>query len=194
MVLAYLDIETYSPGEKPRVGDKVILIYYKEELDGNLNMLSKEWEEGEDTILQKFYDMLKDKTAKGTVTLIGWNFVRFDIPFLTCRLFFHKIDSLDDILETFRRAYFIDLRQCLLPFNKYRFKGLSEEEIAKKFKIEPPKYSNKKVKIFYEKGEYKKIEEHAISEMKFLSNLAWKMRDIREVQETFTRFLRDERI
>ncbi|MEM0049562.1 MAG: hypothetical protein QXW39_03390 [Candidatus Bathyarchaeia archaeon] len=186
MVLAYLDIETYSPSIEPMFSDKVILVYYKEELGGNSNVLWKEWEESEKTLLQKFYDTLKGRlTTEKTVTLIGWNIVRFDIPFLTYRLFFHKIDGLDNILEIFRRAYWRDLRQCLLPFNKYSFKGLSEEEIAKKFKIETPKYSNKEIKIFYEKGKYEKIEEHAISEMRFLSDLAWKMRDVKEIMKAF---------
>jgi hypothetical protein len=67
-----------------------------------------------------------------------------------------------------------------LPFNKYSFKGLSEEEVAKKFKIAPPKYSNKEIKTFYEKSEYEKIEEHSVSEMRFLFNLAWKMKDIKK--------------
>lgn len=186
MVLAYLDIETYSPSKEPMLNDKIILIYYKEKLDGASNILYKEWNESEKTILQKFYEMLRGKIkVEKTMTLIGWNIVRFDIPFLTYRLFFHKIDNLDNILESFRRAYWRDLRQCLLPFNKYSFKGLSEEETAKKFKIEPPKYSNKEIKIFYEKREYEKIEEHAISEMRFLSDLAWKMRNIREILEVF---------
>jgi DNA polymerase elongation subunit (family B) len=186
MVLVYLDIETYSPSKKPMFSDKVILIYYKEKLGGNADIMFKEWEESEKAVLLKFYNTLKDRIAtEKTVTLIGWNIVRFDIPFLTYRLFFNKIDSLDNILEIFRQAYWRDLRQCLLPFNRYSFKGLSEEEVAKKFKIESPKYSNKEIKTFYEKGEYEKIEDHALSEMKFSSNLAWKMRNIREVIEAF---------
>jgi DNA polymerase elongation subunit (family B) len=187
MVLAYLDIETYSPGDEPKFDDKVILIYYKEELGGNFDILFREWETNEKIILQKFYNVFRDRvTSEKTVTLIGWNLVRFDIPFLVYRLFFHGIDSLNNILEIFRKAYWRDLRQCLLPFNKYSFKGLSEEEVAKKFKIELPKYSNKEIKIFYEKGEYEKIEEHAISEMKFLSFLALKMRNVKDIIEAFS--------
>jgi len=41
MVLAYLDIETYSPSEEPMLSDKIILIYYKEKLDGASNILYK---------------------------------------------------------------------------------------------------------------------------------------------------------
>jgi uncharacterized protein YprB with RNaseH-like and TPR domain len=37
--------------------------------------------------------------------LIGWNIARFDIPFLTYRLFLHNVDSFENIIENFRRAY-----------------------------------------------------------------------------------------
>jgi DNA polymerase elongation subunit (family B) len=186
MVLAYLDIETYSPGKEPMFSDKAILIYYKEELGGDVVLKLKEWEEGEKSILSKFYDMLRKRLAlKRTFTLIGWNIIRFDIPFLTYRLFFHKIDNLDNILEIFRRAYWRDLRQCLLPFNSYRFKGLNEEDVAKRLDISPSKYSNRAIKTFYEKHEYKKIEEHAMSEMRFLSALSWKMRNLKEILKAF---------
>jgi len=186
MVLAYLDVETYSPNKEPMLSDKVILIYYKEVCGGNEEVMFKEWSESEEMILKNFYAMLTKKlSAEKTLTLIGWNIIRFDIPFLAYRLFFHRIESLDNILENFRKAYLRDLRQCLLPFNKYSFDGLSEKEVARRFRIEPPKYSNKDIKAFYEKGEYKKIEEHALSEMKFFSNLAWKMRDLGEIIKVF---------
>ena len=91
MVLAYLDVETYSPGEEPRFTDKIILICYKEELDGSAFLMLKEWEEDEKAVLTKFYSVLRrELELKGVVTLIGWNIVRFDIPLLTYRLFLHE--------------------------------------------------------------------------------------------------------
>jgi len=185
MVLAYLDIETYSPGDEPKFTDKTIFILYKEEGESTFLRL-REWEDGEKTILSKLYEGLRNTLESGkTVTLLGWNILRFDIPFLTYRLFVHKIDDLENILETFRKAYWRDLRQCLLPFNCYRFKDLNEEEVAKKLGITPPRYTNKEIKIFYEKHEYEKIEEHALSELRFLSDLSWKMRDLKEVSKAF---------
>jgi len=186
MVLAYLDVETYSPEEEPRFTDKIILICYKEELDGSAFLMLKEWEEDEKAVLTKFYSVLRrELELKGVVTLIGWNIVRFDIPLLTYRLFLHEIDGLNNILETFRRAYWRDLRQCLLPFNRYRFKDLNVEDVADRLGIAPPKYSNSEIKAFYERHEYGKIEEHALSEMKFLSDLSWKMRDPEKILKAF---------
>jgi DNA polymerase elongation subunit (family B) len=188
MVLSYIDIETYSPGPEPKFSDKVILIYYKEELGGNIKAVFKEWEQGEKVILKDFYNLLKNRIEKEKViTLIGFNHVRFDIPFLTYRLFNHNIDDLENILEVFRKTYWRDLRLCLLPFNKYSFKGLSSDEVAKRFQIEPPKHSNKDIKIFYENKEYKKIEEHTESDMKLLNNLSWKMQDCKSIIEAFSR-------
>jgi predicted PolB exonuclease-like 3'-5' exonuclease len=202
MVIAYLDIETCpsnealeakSLDEGSELSDKVILIYYKEVHGGTEEVLFREWLEGEEAILRRFYALLTEKlSVEKTVTLIGWNIAKFDIPFLTYRLFLHNVDSLENIIENFRRAYWRDLRLCLLPFNKFKFKGLSEEEVAKKFGIEPPKYSNKEVKEFYRKGEYEKIEEHARSEARFISELSQKMMDIEEVMRAFASLWRAE--
>ena len=202
MVIAYLDIETCpsnealeakSLDEGPKLSDKVILIYYKEVHGGTEEVLFREWLEGEGAILRRFYTLLTEKlSTEKTVTLIGWNIARFDIPFLTYRLFLHNIDRLENIIENFRRAYWRDLRLCLLPFNKFKFKGLSEEEVAEKLGIEPPKYSNKEVKEFYRKGEYEKIEEHARSEARFISELSQKMMDIEEIMRAFTSLWRAE--
>lgn len=185
VVLAYLDIEIYPQQEEPSFKDKIIAIGYVE-VDGKSELL-KEWDSNERTILSQFYEYLKEKLrTERTVMMIGFNLLLFDRDFLAVRLQFHAIDTLENVFNNFKRIYWRDLRQHLLPFNKYSFKGLSEEEVAKKFKIEPPTYSNKEIKTFYKKGEYEKIEEHAKSEMRFLSNLAWKMRNVREIIKAFS--------
>ena len=185
MLIAYLDIETYSP-EEPKFSNKIILICYKEVLDGNVTIMFKEWLNDEETMLKRFYGMLNEKLlAERIVMLIGWNILRFDVPFLTYRIYLHEIDDLENILEAFREVYWRDLRQCLLPFNRFSFKGLSMDEVSKKLKISPPKYSNKDIKLFYERGEYEKIEEHTLSEMRFLSELCWKMKNLREIAKAF---------
>ena len=184
MVIAYLDIETYSPGIVPSFNDKIILISYKES-GGTLIML-KAWDSDEKSMLLEFYDLLRDRLkTERTLTIIGFNILRFDLPMLACRLCFYDIDQLENILEIFRVIYWIDLRQCLLPFNNYRFKGLCGDGVAKKFGIEPPKYSNRIIKNFYEKKEYEKIEEHSLSDMKLLSNLTWNMRELENILKAF---------
>lgn len=184
MVLAYFDIETYSPQKEPLFTDKVILICIKEV--GKKEKMFKEWESSEKDILKEFYSFIKEKVEKETLTLIGWNIARFDIPFLTYRINFHKIAKLEEIFEVFRKCYWRDLRLCFLPFNKLKFKGLNERVVAEKLGVRKPKYSNKEIKEFYEKGEYNKIEEHTLSEIDFLSDISWKLiKDIKEVLRCF---------
>ena len=185
MVIAYFDLETYSIGKEPTFKDKIILVCYKE--TNGRPILLREWISDEKSVISKFYDLLKTKIkTEKTVTIIGFNILRFDVPLLSCRLHRYKVDKLHNNLEFFRKIYWRDLRQCLLPFNKYRLKGLGAEEIAKKFNIDPPKHSNKEMKEFYRNRMYDKIEEHAVSDLKFLSDLSWKMRDLRNIAEAFS--------
>ena len=88
-------------------------------------------------------------------------------------------------MKIFRKGFVIDLRQCLLPFNSYRFKGLSADKVAKKFGLDPPRHSNKSIKNFYENEEYEMIEEHSLSDMSLLSNLSWNMRELKTIAKAF---------
>lgn len=184
MVIAYLDIETYSPRKEPTFNDKIILICYKES-DGQ-PIMYKEWESSEKNMLSEFYSFVKGRLeTEQTFMIYGFNTLPFDIPLLACRLSFNKVDEISSIFDNFKKIYHIDLRQCLLPFNRFRFKDLGGDDVAKKFGFPPPKHSNKDIKMFYEKGEYGKIEEHSLSDIKLLSNLSWNMRDLEKVTNTF---------
>jgi predicted PolB exonuclease-like 3'-5' exonuclease len=148
--------------------------------------LKGEWNSSEKAILKEFYDFLKNKLeTEKTLMLFGFNTLRFDLPLLACRISFNEIDGATNVLENFRKIYAIDLRQCLLPFNKYRFKGLSSDEVARRFGIEPPKHSNKDIKTFYEREDYEKIEEHSLSDMRILSDLSWNMRELENIAKAF---------
>jgi len=184
MVIAYLDIETYTTGIDPSFNDKIILICYKE--SGGSCTMFREWNSSEKAILKEFYNFLKDKLeTEKTLMLFGFNTLRFDLPLLACRISFNEIDSATNVLENFRKIYAIDLRQCLLPFNKYRFKGLSGDEVARRFGIEPPKHSNKDIKTFYERRDYEQIEEHSLSDMRISSDLSWNMKEVENIAKAF---------
>jgi len=185
--MIYLDIETYSQQKEPSFEDKVIAIEYKE-VDGKSELL-KEWESDEKTILSKFYKYLKEKLRiERSVMIIGFNLLLFDRDFLAVRLYFHTVDELANIFNNFKKIYWKDLRYCLLPFNKFSFVGLSAEELARKLGIRMPKYSNKDIRSFYDNREYEKIVEHVESDMKFLSDLSFKMnRDLSTVVESLTK-------
>jgi len=186
MVILYLDIETYSPQKEPSFGDKVIAIEFKE-VNGESKLL-KEWESNEKNILAEFYEYLKEKLkTEKTVVIIGFNLLLFDRDFLAVRLYSHGIDELINIFNNFKKIYWKDLHHCLLPFNNLSFVGLSEEEIAEKLGITKPKYSNKDISSFYEKKEYEKIVEHIESDIKFLSDLSFKMSKELDVVEKLLR-------
>ena len=160
---------------------------YKVEVNKTDIVVLKEWESGERDILLKFHKFLKGELKKGILTLVGFNVLKFDIPCLIYRFHYHKLNPLNKIFEIFRKAYVRDLRQCLLPFNKYSFKGLSAERIAEIFRITKPCYSGSQIKGFYDRKKYGKIVEHAISDIKFLSDLSWSIRDPKMIFERFTK-------
>ncbi|MBC7080694.1 MAG: hypothetical protein H5T44_00345 [Thermoplasmatales archaeon] len=173
--ILYLDIETFSKRKKFKFGNtKIISIQYKRS-KGKLNIL-KEWKVGEKQILKDFYDYLKNLLQTGkSVTIIGHNLLRFDIPMLIHRMAHNNIDSYENLMDLFfHNIFIIDTMQCLLPFNKFRFKGLCAEELAKKLKISKPKYKNSEIPDFYKGKEFNKIEEHIIADMKFIKDL-WRI-------------------
>lgn len=177
MVIIYLDIETFSEKKELKIGHmKIILINFKEVFSKeNIKItILKEWESSEKDILKQFYNhfQLLLKTEK-TVWVIGFNILRFDVPVLINKLVNHSIASLPQVLEFFRNIYITDLRQCLLPFSKFRFKNLSTNKIAEKLQIKKPKYDNKEIRKFYTEKNYGKIEEHSYSDIDFIQNLYW---------------------
>jgi hypothetical protein len=188
MVILYLDIETDSQNEEPHPNDKIITIQYKE-LGQKSPFILKEWDwrdDGERHIIQDFYDYLNSMVSKGNVQIIGFNLFRLDIPFLIYKLVHFNIDMLERIIEKFRSAYWRDLRYCLYPFNNFSFKGLNEEEVAKRLGIKQPEPPSKYIPKFYRAKEYEKIIKHIESEFKFFENLNWKL--TRELNDVIARY------
>jgi len=177
MVILYLDIETFSEKEFKPDGTKIISIQYKD-ANGVFNIL-KEWESDEKTVLKSFYDYLK-QFEKETIMIIGHNILRFDIPLLIHRMTLHKIDSTSNLMDLFHNVFVIDSMQCLLPFNEFRFKGLSAEDLARKLKIREPKHKSKEIDGFYREKKFDKIEEHIIADMNFIEDLWWTLRRERD--------------
>jgi hypothetical protein len=173
MVIIYLDVETDSQCKEPHPTDKIITIQYKE-VQKPLVIL-KEWEKGEYGIIREFYNYFNEVVGKGNVQIIGFNLFRFDIPILLYKLVHFNIDSLAHIIENFRRVFWRDLRYCLYPFNNFSFKGLSEEEVAKRLGLKQPEPPSSEIPKLYREGEYEKIIKHIESEFEFFEDLNWKL-------------------
>lgn len=140
MVIIYLDLETYSPEELPQFTDRIIAIGYVEVGEGSVFL--REWESGEESILREFYKYLQRKVqTERAVQIRGFNTLRYDIPLLTARLSHHGIDILENVLGLFHKIFIVDMRQCLLPFTAFKFKGLRGETLSEKLGIKGPRHS-----------------------------------------------------
>ena len=197
MVWTYLDIETYSREKEPRFDDKVILVALRE-IKGKIvtEKLFTEWELGsERKIAEEFHNYArKILNQERTTWFIGFNILLFDRPLLVHKIVNFNISPLFDILQLFKKIYWRDLRIALLPFNKMTFSGLSAEKIAEKLTkvglgCRKPLYSNKEIKDFYETRKFSEIEEHAKSDLNFISdlnyNLAYKMDEVMKALRLF---------
>jgi len=119
---------------------KVILITYQ--INDEEPHYLKEWESSEKEILQKFFEVLDKRQKIGEkLTLIGFNIVSFDLPFLLVRMLENKIDtSWKTGFDTkwlfnrvFRFAYPHDLKHIHLPLNDFSGEGLVHDVIAKAY-------------------------------------------------------------
>ncbi|MDM7274695.1 MAG: ribonuclease H-like domain-containing protein [Thermoprotei archaeon] len=168
----YLDIETYSPkGEPDFHSDKVIAIGFKSLTDADVTVF-KEWEDGERVILEKFLGYIEGLKDRGLLELVGFNILRFDIPFIISRAYRHGLGGLEDLYYTLLRDIFaIDLLQCLLPYNNFRYAGLSALNIALRLSMPFSEYRSEEIAEFYDNKEYDKIVSHVKSDVLFTEHL-----------------------
>ncbi len=184
MVMIYLDIETISTGKNISIEDKIIII--GADVEGEKKFW-KIWDyKKEEEVVGRFYDFLEEELKKGTVWIIGFNILRFDVPLL-----FYKGLRLkgSEVFEIWRDCYVEDMRQELLPLNNFKFKGLSADNVCRalrellkeeiergEIEISEIKHKGYEVPEFYNKGEYDKIIEHLSSDIDFLKDLHYILR------------------
>ncbi|MFH0896803.1 MAG: ribonuclease H-like domain-containing protein [Candidatus Bathyarchaeota archaeon] len=170
----YFDIETYNP-KSPFFAGKVITIAYKG-TEAKTEVL-KEWDSDEKSILKDFFQHIKKQLKQQkSVELVGFNILRFDIPFLINRGIQNNVEKAEDLLDLFHNTYTIDIMHCLLACNNFRFYGLSASSIAQKLGLPCPKFAGKEVLSHYENKEYSKIEEHIKEDIIFTECLDTELR------------------
>jgi len=177
MVRLYLDLETYRPRkEDPFVEEKIIssglIIDETPYQEGSLietveQILISEWNGlCECEIVKKVQEQVRDALMNHRFTVIcGFNILRFDIPLLICRGVHYSLDRHDVITKIWNDCFVIDYFQQLLLANKNFFKGLRLEkivEVAKNLGFKPPQYSTSgsEIRVLYENGMFKEIENH----------------------------------
>ena len=201
MSLLFLDIETYVSKENEKTGlnpymegSKVITIAYNyyekftiKEIDVIKPLILKEWDfnsNGEETILRSFYDNLKNKIKtdryvdkKGrnrcNITIIGFNHLEFDLPYLLGRLCFYKIDSPENIYENlFLEPMHTDLMQLtqLISTKSLEYEKLipmNHKLACEHFKIKVKDGEGKDLSRFYDAKDYELILKYIDQEFSF---------------------------
>ena len=173
----YLDIET--TGLEPKK-DKIITIQYQElhrttgDAIGDLVIL-EEWKSSERDILEKF---LRESGITDDYQFkfipIGYN-LGFEHNFLKERTAVHSLNPIDILNRPF-----IDLRAAGVIMNKGEFKGSGLDKITGK------PMSGRDIPIWYEKGEYEKIEEYIKTEAReFIKLNVWLYRELPKFLERF---------
>ncbi|MFX1286701.1 MAG: 3'-5' exonuclease [Promethearchaeota archaeon] len=159
-VIAF-DIET--TGLNPYT-DKIIAISYQEK-SGVLKIL-KEWRSSEHEILMKFWVILS--SIDETCIIQGFNILTFDIPFVIQRLIHNQIAETKEIYKLFyRKLLIIDLKQNLIPMNRWRFKGLTWDRVLSKTLNKRKTKSNQSIPDLYKSKKYDEIEDYIRSEFYF---------------------------
>jgi hypothetical protein len=146
MVECYLDIETYSQGERPDIAqDKIITIQYRElwPMDGNPRgkfQILTEWDYGsEKALLEAFAKVFMTQNVWDFVP-VGDNLHEFDIPTLLSRYNHHFGTSHG--LDWLYRKPMLDIKPILVLM-KRSFKGCGDIF---------GKRSENPVKAWYESG------------------------------------------
>ena len=181
----FVDIETYIDEKNNDTGlnpyypeSKVIVIsfnFYNSFILTEKNIIPptiyKEWESSEKEILSKFYNFLKNKVESDPhIKLVGFNHIKFDLPYLFARLLHHKIDTPENLHKIiFQTPHHIDLSQIGMitsqrMFNKKEFYNVNHNECCRFFELPEKSESGIKVSEYYNNHEFDKIEKYVIGE------------------------------
>lgn len=184
----FFDIETYiDPQDKfsglnpYRNRSKILTIaynYYDSFILVEKNIIPpsvlKEWELGEKKMLEEFYvfwcnTLERDKHLK----IVGFNQVKFDIPYIFARMSFYSTRSNDELFDVlYKRPHFIDLSQISMVISqkmreKKEFYNVNQEEANKFFNIQYKKQRGTIVSQYYENKNFEGILNYINGEFTF---------------------------
>jgi len=160
----FLDIETTGLKSK----DKIILISLQNGINGNHEKLLS-WESNEKAILEELFQRISAFPSSGNKQprIIGYNTLKFDIPFIICRCIFHKILYYSELYRIFYRdCWHIDLLQIFMSRNNFYYQKWNN--ILKAYGFPATKGSGSDVPEWYMNQEYDKILTYVDSEFKHL--------------------------
>ena len=173
MAIVYLDIETTGLDFS---SDQIISIQYQE--NNNHFEILKSWETSEEQILIDFLNKVTSIQDNQFVICVGFNTLCFDIPFLISRYNYYKIRTPNEIIGIFnRKLAHCDLKQIYLPFNNWRYKGLTWDNVLDEYGYQMKDGSNSQVPIWFENGDYERILRYIESEFPPMVDIYWKLRN-----------------
>ena len=173
MAIIYLDIETTG---LDYIRNRIITIQLKE----NYQQIEifKIWESDEKSILENFVNRLTGIQSNEKFTIcVGFNIMRFDIPFLISRCNHFGIRTPNDLIQIFyRNLAHCDLLQIFLPFNNWKYKGLTWDYVLDQYGYQTKAGSGEQIPIWYKEGKYDKIISYIESEFPPMEDIYWKLR------------------
>jgi len=198
MGFLFFDIESYVSRENTNSGfnphekeAKVIVIsynYYHGFNAPNRNQLKpptflKEWESSEKDILEKFYKLVKKHIDEETVVknekemtrvkFVGFNIVKYDVPYLYERMEYHKIAPQKELFDyLFVKPFALDLYYMtpLVSKKTREYKqlwGIGQKEVNEFFGIQVKEGRGDELSRFYDAKEYDRIMKYCTEEFTF---------------------------
>lgn len=147
---------------------KVILITYKIN-NGYVHRL-KEWEDGEESILRRFFGLLADLQkgyGEDRLKIIGHNILGFDLFFLYNRMRMYSIQDERWLYQmVINKPEVVDLLQLHMPMNSFNTKGLKHDVLAHAYGFPTKETLGSGEVLHYYQEDYDKIIEY--SEREFI--------------------------
>lgn len=177
----FIDIETYIDKQNPETGlnpyypnSKIIAIafnYYDAFVLTEKNIIPptiyKEWESSEKEILERFYNFIKRKVETSPhIKIVGFNHIKFDLPYLFARLTYYEIDKKENIHKIlFQLPHHIDLGQASMIISsrmkkRKEFYNVSQVEVKKFFNMPIQAKGRDKLSDYYRNKQFEKIIEY----------------------------------
>lgn len=183
----FIDIETYIDKQNPETGlnpyyfnSKIITIafnYYDAFVLTEKNIIPptiyKEWESSEKEIVEKFYNFVKKKVEISPhIKIVGFNHIKFDLPYLFARLAYYEIDKKENIHKIFfQLPHYIDLGQISMITSsrmkqRKEFYNVSQKEVNKFFNLPIKAEGREKLSEYYRNKQFEKIIEYIKEEFR----------------------------
>ncbi|MGC9781338.1 MAG: ribonuclease H-like domain-containing protein [Candidatus Heimdallarchaeota archaeon] len=160
----FLDIETTGL----KSNNEIVLVSLQNGINGEHEMLLS-WESNEKEILEELLLRISNFPLIGNnkPQIIGYNSLKFDIPFIICRCIYHKILPYNELYKIFyRNCWHIDLLQVFMSRNNFYYQKWNN--ILKAYGFPATKGSGSNIPEWYNNKEYDKILKYVDSEFKHM--------------------------